>query len=177
MSMLCQCCCVLEDIWISNDVSVLLLYCVWKYVTIHVQHWYRARLNSFEIKTHTMMLPITMHKRNILLLIKIMTTVEAIHICTVAKDTMQIWRCRGNADDEIRHGNVTTYVHLGATYITEYHKGCGRWRWQARWSENGWYSKWKVKGMYDIVILSKACALNRKWQSTLYYIVKVHKII
>ena len=38
----------------------------------------------------TMMLPITMHKRNILLLIKIMTTVEAIHICTVVRDIMQI---------------------------------------------------------------------------------------
>ena len=141
MSMLCQCCCVLEDIWIRNDVSVLLLYCVWKHVTIHVQHWHRVRLNSFEIKTHTMMLPITMHKRNMLPLIKIMTAVKATPICTVVKDTMQIWQCKDNTDDEILHGNVTTYVHLAATYITEYHKCCGRWRWQARQSENGWYNK------------------------------------
>ena len=83
------------------------------------------------------MLPITMHKRNILPLIKIMTTVEAIHICTVVKDTMQILQCKDNADDEIQHGNVTTYVLLGATYITEYHKHCGRRTWQARRSENG----------------------------------------
>ena len=145
MSMLCQCCCVLEDIRISNDVSVLLLYCVWKYVTIHVQHWYCVRLNSFEIKTHTMMLPITMHKGNILPPIKIMTTVKAIHIYTVVKDTMQVWRCKDNADDEIQHDNTTTYAHLGATYITEYHKWCGRWRWQARQSENGWYNKKRQK--------------------------------
>ena len=133
--------------------------------------------NFIEIRTQTMMLPIRMHKGNILPLIKIMTTVEAIHIYTVAKDTMQVWQCKDKADDEIQHDNATTYVHLGVTYITEYHKRCGRWRWQARQSENGWYSKEKAKGMDDIVILSKACALNRKWQSTLYYIVKVHKII
>ena len=129
---------VFLKIW---NVSVLLLYCVWRYVTNA-----RAALASYAPKflwnqdTHDGA-PITMHKRNKLPLIKIMTAVKGIPICTVVKDTMQGWWCEDNADDEIVHDNATTYVHLGATYITEYHKRCGRRRWQARQSENGWYSK------------------------------------
>ena len=122
----------------SNSVWNLLLYYVW---TIHVQHLHPAHHNSIEIKTHTMMLPIMMHEWNTLPLIQIMTSIKVIQICTVAKDTMQIWQCKDNTDDEILHGNATAYVHLGVTYIMEYHECCGRQRWQARQSENGWYNK------------------------------------